>query len=471
MNVDLVNWGVGPAGADLLNQIPCTPTVSDDDLLANVRAALERGLPVVKSYPAHDHILSVAAGGPSLEDTWQDLKGVVVAVNGSLKFLMDRGVKPWGVAVMDPGKQMKDIVPRVEGVKYFIASVCDPSLFDHLEGLDVGLWHPGGCPGIDEILTERRKTWTIIAGGSTMGVRWLNLGYTLGFRNFEFHGLDSCYRDDGLRTHAYTDHTDGDDHLIIDGYHTKLAFVRQVSDFFSVIDVFSEKDVEPITLELHGDGWLQDRWRTFRKDNPDAFRLKEGNADEEKRKYERMWSIDRYRTLSPGEELLPTFIEALGIEEGDSAIDFGCGPARATQKLKDMGVEVLGIDIAENCRDEGVDIPLRLAPLWDLPDDIDPADYGICCDVMEHIPPDRVDKVLANIRAKTTEGAVFNIAFFNDGFGNQIGERLHLTVRSKDWWAQRLKQHWPHVEVIRTDSGILDHRGNRDMWAVFKCLA
>lgn len=461
MNVDFVNWGVGSTGADLLAQIPVTPTTSDEVMLDNVRSSLARKLPVVRDFPAHDRLLSVAGGGPSLEDTWRDLKDVVVSVNGSLQFLLDKGVKPWAVAVMDPGAQMKDIVPRVNGVKYFIASVCDPSLFDYLEGMEIGLWHPGGCPGLLELLEERGKRFTMVSGGSTMGVRWLNLGYTLGFRDFALHGLDSSYR--GERTHAYPDHTDGADHLIIHGYHTKLAFIRQVSDFWSMIDVFAERDVEPITIEMYGDGWLQERWAEFRALNPDAFRFKATTPDVEKRKYERMWEVDIYRKNSPGEHLVDGAIDELGIEPGHSVIDFGCGPARATQYLQDFGCEVLGIDIAENCRDKGVNIPFRLACLWALPDDIDPADWGYCCDVMEHIPPEHVDAVLAGIRRLSARGAFFNIAFFNDGFGNVIGERLHLTVRGLKWWIAKLKEHWSTVEVVDSVTDTLP-RG------VFKCL-
>lgn len=448
MRVNLADWGVGPTGAGLLSHIPTTPTTSDEQMLANARASLKRGLPVIRPCDPHDHVLSIAAGGPSLADTWEQISGVTVAVNGSLGFLRDRGVTPWGVGVMDPGLQMKDIVPRVDGTHYFIASICDQTLFDHLSGLDVGVWHPGGCPGLKDVLTEERGTnWTMVAGGSTMGVRWLNLGYTLGFRKFEFHGLDSSYRGDGA-THAYPDHTDGADHLIIDGYRTKLAFVRQVSDFFAILDAFSGPQVDPITIEVHGTGWLQDRWRQFRELNPTAFKPIEHTAETERSKYERMWSEDDYRNSSPGERLVPMAIETLGIDSGDRVIDFGCGPARATQALADFGCDVLGIDIAENCRDPGIDTPLRIAVLWDLPDDIEPADFGLCCDVMEHIPAERVGAVLAGIRRLTKRGAFFNIAFAHDLFGELIGERLHLTVRSEAWWKAKLSEHWGTVESM-----------------------
>lgn len=431
-------------------------------MLANARSALARNLPrAVRPCEAHDGVLSIAGGGPSLEDTWQELQGVIVAVNGSLQFLLDKGVRPWGVGIMDPSPHMKDIVPRVEGMHYFVASVCHPSLFDHLEGMKVNLWHPGGAPGLQDLLEkEGPETWTMVAGASTMGARWLNLGYTLGFRRFEFHGLDSSYR--GERTHAYPDHTDGADHLVIDGYHTKLAFVRQVSDFFAILKAFSETDVEEINIELHGDGWLQDRWRRFRADYPDAFKLRDHTEESERSKYELMWEFDAYRTSSPGEQLVHDAITEMGMAGGDSLIDFGCGPGRATSILQKAGIRATGLDIAANCLDDGVEVPFRQVCLWDLPEDIDPADWGYCCDVMEHIPPDKVDAVLANIRAKTKRGVFFNIAFLHDTHGEVIQQRLHLTIHSEGWWLNKLREFWPNTEV-------LGHFDNQPR-AAYRCL-
>ena len=42
-------------------------------------------------------------------------------------------------------------------------------------------------------------------------------------------------------------------------------------------------------------------------------------------------------------------------------------------------------------------VPLLVANLWDIPIEMS-ADWGFCCDVMEHIPTERVDRVLGVIR-------------------------------------------------------------------------
>jgi hypothetical protein len=54
---------------------------------------------------------------------------------------------------------------------------------------------------------------------------------------------------------------------------------------------------------------------------------------------------------------------------------------------------------------------------------------------MEHIPPDQVETVIRNIM--TSAGTVFfQIATVPDKFGAVIGQRLHLTVKPHEWWAE-----------------------------------
>jgi hypothetical protein len=253
-----VTQTVGEEG-NFFSNFPVTTTVPVEQQLDNVRSALRRGLPQVRRCRPHGHVLSVAAGGPSLEDTWRDLGGYVAAVNGSLGFLLERGVVPNACGVLDPNPHMADVVARHDNVSYFVASVCHPALFDKLEGCHVVLWHPLGPPGLEELIRERMPdSWLAIGGGTTMGLRWLNLAYVMGFRTFRMHGLDSSFRDD--RTHAYPDRDRGET-VTVNGRRTRLNFLVQIEDFKAVLERFSKPDFEPIDLEIFGAGLLQDQWK------------------------------------------------------------------------------------------------------------------------------------------------------------------------------------------------------------------
>lgn len=166
----------------------------------------------------------------------------------------------------------------------------------------------------------------------------------------------------------------------------------------------------------------------------------------EREKYEKVWTFKEYRQHSPGELCVEKAVHALGMTPGESVIDYGCGPGRATAKFNAMGFNVLGVDHAHNCLDDDVRVPLTVACLWDLP--ILASDWAFCCDVMEHIPEEKVELVLEAIRVRTRKGAFFQIATFNDGFGLQlVGKPLHLTVKPADWWREKLWDVWANVEM------------------------
>jgi SAM-dependent methyltransferase len=126
-------------------------------------------------------------------------------------------------------------------------------------------------------------------------------------------------------------------------------------------------------------------------------------------------------------------VEVLGAEDG-RFIDFGCGAGAASAALQEKGFAVTGVDHVDARRHA---IDFVQACLWDLP----PlkADYGFCADVMEHIPFEKVESVIAGIKAACPK-VFFNIHTKKDGFGPKLlGEPLHLTVREPDWWHMKIK--------------------------------
>lgn len=245
------------------------PKHTPEQLLANVRYALRLDLPEVTQCAAHEHILSVAGGGPSLEDTWGELTGYVAAVNGTLRYLLDKGIRPQMCGVCDPSEHMVDVVDAVEGVAYFVASCVHPKVFDKLilANCRVYLWHLHPIDGLDALLNEHYpQGWLQIPGGCTMGTRWLTLGHHLGFRKFHLHGFDSSFR--GKATHAYPDHQDKKEWITFDGYQTRINFLAQAEDFIGLMDDARNPDVDPIEVKLFGDGLLQSRYAHWLKKNP-----------------------------------------------------------------------------------------------------------------------------------------------------------------------------------------------------------
>ena len=102
------------------------PVHKPDELHANIRSATARDLPKVSLCSPHDLELSIVGGGPSLEDTYKNLTGYVVAVNGSLAFLLDHGIVPQMCGVCDPSPHMADIIAADPRVTYFVATCVHP---------------------------------------------------------------------------------------------------------------------------------------------------------------------------------------------------------------------------------------------------------------------------------------------------------------------------------------------------------
>jgi 2-polyprenyl-3-methyl-5-hydroxy-6-metoxy-1,4-benzoquinol methylase len=158
--------------------------------------------------------------------------------------------------------------------------------------------------------------------------------------------------------------------------------------------------------------------------------------------YRRMWvEVPGYRSRSPGELLVPTFLERAWWIPGETLLDAGCGPGRAGMLLKNAGLEVVWLDITERSLDpevRGAGVFIE-ACLWnvEMPAGMD---WIYCCDVLEHIPPEHVDAVLDFIAATARKGAFLQIALWQEAWGNKIGETLHLTVESAQWWLEKIEK-------------------------------
>ena len=169
-------------------------------------------------------------------------------------------------------------------------------------------------------------------------------------------------------------------------------------------------------------------------------------ADHERAKYARMWAIDDYHGHSPGKIWASRLGGLVDLKPDQTVIDLGCGAGEAAAALEALGLDVAQVDLAD-FRGTDNNRPFRAAPLWSdwsFPGRFMRADYGFCCDVMEHIPPEYVMLVLERIRANC-QAVFFSIAHLPDRCGAMIGEPLHLTLRPFEWWRDRIGEQMGEV--------------------------
>lgn len=159
-----------------------------------------------------------------------------------------------------------------------------------------------------------------------------------------------------------------------------------------------------------------------------------------------MWKHEQYRAVAPGESAAQLFLEQARPKQGSTVIDFGAGTGRGALALAFFGaLNVEMLDFASNCLDDDVrqmlvtqSHALRFTQ-HDLtkPSPVS-ARYGYCTDVMEHIPPEEVDRVLVNV-LQAAEHVFFQISCEDDVCGALIGQPLHLSVHDHAWWLQKLQ--------------------------------
>lgn len=111
------------------------------------------------------------------------------------------------------------------------------------------------------------------------------------------------------------------------------------------------------------------------------------------------------------------------VGSGDTVLDYGCGKGT----LKEFAAfEVAEYDPA---------IPGKDA-------DPEPADVVVCTDVMEHVEPELVDKVISHVYALTRRVAYFVISLRPANKTLPDGRNAHLSVHEPAWWRERMQAYF-----------------------------
>ena len=165
----------------------------------NSRRIKDRFEPTLKVLS--DEPIAVVAYGPSLRDTWEEIRDYkrIITCSGAHKFLRDRGLLPDYHVESDPRPHKIAMLGEPSyGTQYLIASCCDSNYLDALEGHRVKLWH---------ILFEHENAYShipngdwIMTGGNTIGPRTVKMARLLGFTNFHLYGFDASGRHAGEHT-------------------------------------------------------------------------------------------------------------------------------------------------------------------------------------------------------------------------------------------------------------------------------
>ena len=174
--------------------------------------ALRLGFPKLQPVDIEDgRSISIACYGPSLADTWQDIKRPIITVSGALHFLAERGIVPDYHIDCDPRahktKHIKD--PVINGVHYIMGSCCPPETWEVLKGQKISLVHFYMGQSTAEWLGANDPGSFMVRPGSTVGMAAIHIAGMLGYRHFEIHGMDGSIRDGQRHAGPHYGHSQG----------------------------------------------------------------------------------------------------------------------------------------------------------------------------------------------------------------------------------------------------------------------
>lgn len=186
---------------ELPYRYPMRNAVTMDAEVRQVRIAVSQGYPSISLGRIQDGSIDIVGYGPSLEDTWEQIESPCMTVSGAHDYLCERGVIPDFHAECDGREhKTKHLEKPNTRTTYLIATICNPRVWELLDGLKVVTWHNANGKHIVEWIGKNDPGTIMVAGGSVVGLSAIHLAGLMGYRRFRLFGFDGNFR--GEARHA-----------------------------------------------------------------------------------------------------------------------------------------------------------------------------------------------------------------------------------------------------------------------------
>lgn len=185
-------------GYCLINKITATTATSNEDIKANIAFNIKRNVLRIENYHHFKKItdtpIAIVGGGPSLKYNLNKLREfqIILIAGSAHDYLVSKDIVADYCALCDPSPLTLGYIKAPQPhTTYFLASGCDPLVFDKLKNNKVYLWHCYTDLNKDYFY-ELEPTCHMIGGGCTIGLRSINIAIMLGYYNIHLFGFDGC---------------------------------------------------------------------------------------------------------------------------------------------------------------------------------------------------------------------------------------------------------------------------------------
>lgn len=380
--------------------------------------------------------IAVVGFGPSLNDTWEKIREFkfLITCSGAHRFLLEKGLKPedfeyWWHAEVDPRDHKIALLgPAQPGIHYLPCSAVHPTYLDHLVAggaTKIDLWHSFTADA-DAQRVLGPGEWAT-CGGQDIGQRALVLARLLGFTKLHGFGIDGCFS--GPNSHA-AEHPKWKGKRAIsceypEGSNTYYQTTPSMLDCARNIarELDQLKDVEAV---FYGDGLTAAVVRNNKRKAIAESTIALATPvliSENYRQLNAQLHNDNPAYGTSGEKEAQPVLALCQSLKTSSVLDYGCGKGRLAAALP--------------------------FPIWEYDPAIPgkdmtprPADIVVCGDVLEHIEPEHLDSVLADLKRCVLKVGLFIVHTGPAQKTLADGRNAHLIQQDVNWWAAKLSEYF-----------------------------
>jgi hypothetical protein len=391
------------------------------------------GVGRIQPHPDRTDKIAVVGFGPSLKDTWEELKAYkyIITTSGAHKFLLERGIVPTWHLEVDPRAHKIELLGEPHpDVTYLPASTVHPKYFDKLEacGCKVEMWHV--FDGSEEGYMLPRGEWAVL-GGIDAGQRAMAMAAFFGFKDQHCFGIDGSSPVAGTSKHAsphplqdrapsaLMEWPEGSGRM----WNTSVALVAAVKQIWHELDMMPS-----VRVTFHGEGLIQEMAKTYVRNIPKS-------------------GVGVVADIRP--TLISEEYRAQQAQLHASNLAFGVGGGRHADTVKRLKVKLGAASVLDYGSGKGYLAKALPFPIWEYDPAIPeksapprPAELVVCTDVLEHIEEDKLVAVLDDLRRVTKKVGFFVI---HTGPSSKLlpdGRNAHLIQQGTEWWRKQLEMHF-----------------------------